>query len=207
MKIWKDRRSAGKLLAARLKNIKADLVLGIPRGGVVVAAEVAKDLHLPLDIVVTRKLGAPGQEELALGALDPDGEVVWEKSLIEDLRLKIDDLKDKVKQEAEEIKRRENLYRQGKESLNLKNKVVILADDGMATGATIFSAIKYLKRHQARIVLAIPVTSNNALEKVKNDADKYVVLEIPEYFQAVGQFYHQFEPVTDKEVIQLLNYG
>lgn len=206
MKIFKDRQAAGELLANRLKDTKADLVLGIPRGGVVVAAEIAKDLNLPLDIVVTRKIGAPGQEELALGAVDPDGEVVWDYELLKQLELKIesDQLAEKIEETKEEIKRREEQYRQGR-PLDVQDQMVILVDDGIATGATILSAIKYLKRHGARIVLAVPVASQEALRKMEGEVDQSVVLETPEYFAAVGQFYHQFEPVTDEEVIQLTN--
>ncbi len=194
MKIFKDRKSAGKLLADRLKNVDADLVLGIPRGGVVVAKEVAAGMNSLLDIIVTRKIGAPGQEELALGAVDPDGEVIWDR-----------DSKFEINDEINEIRRREKLYRQDKKPLNVKNKTVVLVDDGMATGATTLSAIKYLKRHGAKVILAVPVASQEALEKVKNEAMEVVVLEIPENFQAVGQFYHEFLPVSDEEVIQLLN--
>ncbi len=193
MKIFKDRKSAGKLLANRLKNTKADLVLGIPRGGVIVAKEVATELNLPLDVIVTRKIGAPGQEELALGAVDPDGEVIWDR-----------DSKFEINDEINEIRRREKLYRQDKKPLNVKNNTVVLVDDGMATGATTLSAIKYLKRHGAKVILAVPVASQEALEKVKNEADKTVVLEIPGNFAAVGQFYHEFLPVSDEEVIQYL---
>ncbi len=204
MKIFKDRIATGQLLANRLKNIQSDIVLGIPRGGVVVAAEIAKDLNLPLDIVVTRKIGAPGQEELALGAVDPDGEVVWDFNLINDLRLKIDDLRPEIQNQWKELKRREDLYRNGRSPLDVNGKTVILVDDGIATGATILSAIKYLKRHGARIILAVPVASQDALRKVEGEVDQSVVLEVPEYFQAVGQFYQQFEAVSDEEVVQLL---
>src|SRR3989344_7864750 len=117
MKIFKNRQAAGQLLVKRFKNTTADLVLGIPRGGVVVAREVADLLKLPLDIVVTRKIGAPTQPELALGAVDGDGEVVWDENLINDLGLRIKDLQKIVATEAEEIKRREQTYRQGKNSL------------------------------------------------------------------------------------------
>ncbi|MDD5147659.1 MAG: phosphoribosyltransferase family protein [Candidatus Daviesbacteria bacterium] len=204
MKIFKDRQSAGKLLVERLKNIKADLVLGIPRGGVVVAAKIANELNLPLDIVVTRKIGAPGQEELALGAVDPDGEVVWDQELLDELKIKPEDLKQKIGTEIKELKRREKLYRQGRPSLDISGKTVILTDDGMATGSTTLAAVKYLKRHGAKIILAIPVTSSDALRKVEEDVEDSIILEIPEYFQAVGQFYHEFEAVSDEEVIQLL---
>lgn len=211
MKLFKDRKSAGQLLAKRLKNVSADLILGIPRGGVVVAAEVAKDLNLPLDIIVTRKIGAPNQEELALGAVDPDGEVVWDNELLKQLELKIPSLgfardknfKFQIDEEINEIKRREELYRQGRQPVDVESKRVILVDDGMATGSTMLAAIKYLKRHGAKIILAVPVASAEALKKMTNDVDDSIVLEVPAYFAAVGQFYHQFEPVTDEEVIQL----
>lgn len=201
----RDRITAGKLLADRLKDVKADLVLGIPRGGVVVAAEIAKDLDLPLDIMVTRKIGTPGQEELALGAVDPDGEVVWDRELLEQLNPPAGGLKSKIEEEKEEIKRREKLYRGDREVLEVAGKRVILVDDGIATGATILAAVRYLKRHGARIVLAVPVASQEALRKMEGEVDQSVVLEAPEYFQAVGQFYHQFEPVTDEEVVQLMD--
>lgn len=204
MKIFKDRIAAGQLLAERLKDVKADLVLGIPRGGVVVASVVAELLKLPLDIVITRKIGAPAQEELALGAVDPDGEVVWDSELLTQLDPPAGGLKFKINEEIEEIKRREEMYRQGKEPLNVENKKVILVDDGIATGSTTLAAVKYLKRHGAKIILAVPVASQEAIKKVKNEVEECVILETPEYFQAVGQFYHEFEAVTDEEVIQCL---
>lgn len=212
MKIFKDRKAAGKLLAKRLRQYKGkknSIVLGIPRGGVVVAAEVAKSLKLTLDIIVTRKIGAPSQPELALGAVDADGEVVWDKELLSQLELKIEsgEMAEKIDDEMEEIKRREREYRQGREPLDVKNKVVILVDDGIATGATTLAAIRFLRRHQAKkIVLAVPVASRAAIDKTVGEFGEVLCLEIPEYFQAVGQFYHHFEPVTDSEVIQLLNH-
>lgn len=205
MKIFKNRQAAGKLLAEKLQDIKADFVLGIPRGGVIVAAEIAKDLNLPLDIVVTRKIGAPGQEELAVGALDPDGEVVWDNQLLKQLNPPADGLKSKIKDAWKEAKRREDLYRQGRSPLFIEGKRVILADDGIATGATVLSAVKYLKRHGAKVILAVPVASKGALEKVKEECKQVIVLQMPEDFGAVGQFYQQFEPVSDEEVIQYLN--
>lgn len=193
MKIFKDRQAAGKILANRLKEVKADLVLGIPRGGVVVAKEVATSLNLPLDVVITRKIGAPNQPELALGAVDPDGKVVG-------------GLKFNIDEELKEIKRRENLYRSGREPLEVKNKTVLLVDDGIATGLTVLSAIKYLKRHGAKVILAVPVASQEALEQVKETCEQLIILHTPEYFQAVGQFYQEFEPVSDSEVVQYLNH-
>lgn len=206
MKIFKDRVSAGKLLAKRLKDTKADLVLGIPRGGVVVAAGIAKVLKLPLDIIVTRKIGAPIQSELALGAVDPDGETVWEKKLLNDLRLKINDLGEIIQNEWKELKRREDLYRGEKPPLKPEGKIVILVDDGIATGSTTLAATAYLKRHKAKkIILAVPVASREAAERLTREIDEAVILETPDYFQAVGQFYQSFLPVSDQEVIQLLS--
>ena len=204
MKIFKDRVAAGKVLAQRLKDTRADLVLGIPRGGVVVANEVAKSLKLPLDVIVTRKIGAPGQPELALGAIDPDGEAVWEKELLEELRFKMGDLGDEVQKQWKELKRREDLYRGDKGELKIGDKIVILVDDGMATGATVLAAVGYLKRRGAYVTLAIPVASRDALEKVKSEVDELVVLDTPIPFGSVGQFYHEFESVDDETVVQLL---
>ena len=207
MKIFKDRQSAGKLLSKHLKKYKDKndvLVLGIPRGGVVVAKEIAKELELPLDIIITRKIGHPDQPELALGAVDADGQVVWAEKLLEESGIRSEELSDKVKVEVEEIKRREQVYRQGKDKLDVGGKTVILVDDGIATGATILSAVEYLKRHGAKIILAVPVASREAIDKIVGEVGEVVVLETPAYFQAVGQFYQDFQPVEDQEVIQYL---
>ncbi|MBI2020603.1 phosphoribosyltransferase [Candidatus Daviesbacteria bacterium] len=206
--MFKDRTSAGKLLAQHLKNTKADLVLAIPRGGVVVGAEIAKQLNLPLDVIITRKIGAPNQPELALGAIDPDGEVVWDDKLVMDVGVKTDQLKDTIRNELDELARRDEVYRQGKESLAVENKTIILVDDGIATGSTTLAAINYLKRHQVkRVILAVPVGSRESMDKIGREIGqmgKVIVLDTPDYFQAVGQFYQQFLPVSDEEVIQLL---
>lgn len=200
MKIFKDRISAGRLLAKHLKQYKGQentIVLGIPRGGVVVAKEVAKELKLSLDIIVTRKIGHPNQPELALGAVDPDGEVVGDVGGFGEI----------VMDELKELKRREREYRHARPRLAklMEGKVVILVDDGIATGATTLAAIKYLKRHDAeKIIMAAPVASKEAHNKLKNEVDEMVILETPEYFQAVGQFYQEFGEVTDEEVVQLL---
>lgn len=207
MKLYKDRQEAGQLLGERLKDFahgSDSIVLAIPRGGVVVAREIAKKLNLPLNIVLVRKIGAPGQKELALGAVDADGEVVWDEGLLEQLDLTAEDLKSEIAQEMEEIKRREKLYRQGERLLNIENKVVILVDDGIATGSTILSAIKYLQAHGAKqIIVAVPVSSNETFKKVAKEV-KIVVLNLPDPFQAVGQFYENFQPVEDQKVIRLL---
>lgn len=205
MKIFKDRKAAGKLLAEKLreyKNSKDTLVLGIPRGGVVVAYEIAKELKLPLNVIITRKIGHPYQSELAVGAVAADGEVIGEFGGLEGIR-------EILEQEVEEIKRREKLYRQGREPLKIAGKTVILVDDGIATGATILSAIKFLKRYKAKkIILAVPVASEDSVDKIileLGNSKDAIVLETPENFQAVGQFYQSFDPVEDWEVVQLLS--
>ena len=205
MKIFKNREAAGKLLADRLRKYKAKvntLVLGIPRGGIVVAYQVAKKLKLPLDVIVTRKIGHPNQPELAIGAVDADGKIAWQENFIKE---SIKDPAGLVSKQVQEIKRRNNLYRQGKKQLLLKNKTIILVDDGIATGATVLSAINYLKRHQAKkVILAVPVASRESAFDLSKQTDELIILEIPSDFQAVGQFYHQFDSVKDEEVIQYL---
>lgn len=212
MKLFKDRKSAGQLLSKHLKKYKAKentIVLAIPRGGVVVAYQIAKKLKLPLDIIITRKIGAPAQPELALGAVDADGNVIWDERLLQDTGFKKDELNPIINSEVDEIKRRESVYRLGKNPLNLTGQTVILVDDGIATGSTTLAAVNYLKKHRVKkVILAVPVASQDTKIKVLNKLGKFgevIVLETPDYFQAVGQFYYEFEPVTDQEVVQLLN--
>lgn len=210
MKIFKNRQAAGKLLAQRLRHFSSDrgiIVLGIPRGGVVVAYEISKQLNLPLDVIITRKIGAPNQKELALGAIDADGEVVWDEKRVLELEVKSEQVKEIIREELDELERREKAYRKGKKPLEVEGKTIILVDDGIATGSTTLAAINYLKRHKSKkIILAVPVSSKDSLEKIKSEVDEVVVLEIPDEFSAVGQFYQEFPPVEDEEVISLLNY-
>lgn len=213
MMIFKDRKSAGQLLAKKLiiyQGKKDVIVLGIPRGGVVVADEVAHALKLPLDIVITRKIGAPSQPELALGAVDPNGQIVWDQQLLDDLGLKIDDLRDQVQNQVEEIKRRDQLYRSARGPLAVAGQTVILVDDGVATGATIISAINYLKSLAVKdIVVAVPVASSDIAQRLNQLVDEVIILHAPENLGAVGNFYSNFEPVNDQWVIKLMstNYG
>lgn len=211
MKIFRDRKAAGQLLSKHLKQYKArknTIVLAIPRGGVVVASEIAKKLKLPLDIIVTRKIGAPTQPELALGAVDADGNVIWDEGLLKETGFKKDDLVPVINKEVDEIKRRGSVYRLGKKQLNLLGQTIILVDDGIATGSTTLAAINYLKKHRAKkVILAVPVASHDTKAKVTRGLGKFgsvLVLETPAIFAAVGQFYYEFEPVTDQEVVQLL---
>lgn len=212
MMIFKDRQAAGKLLAKRLTGYQNDpqaIVLGIPRGGVVVACEVAKSLKLPLEVVITRKISSPDQRELALGAVDEDGEVVWNERLLAESRIKKQELRGEIKEQMREITRRKDLYRhQRRLPWGLEEKTVVLVDDGIATGATVEAAIKYLKRHGAKkMIVAAPVAAPDTMEMLENQADEVIVLSTPASFAAIGQFYQNFEQVEDKEVIKLLNSG
>lgn len=203
--MFKDRTHAGRLLAEELSARHAErentIVLGIPRGGVVLANEVARRLSLPLDIIVTSKIGAPGNPEYAIGAVDPDGEVTPNPyaaySLLE--------LKQLAVPVHHKIESRLRLYRGAQEPLNLSGKTVILIDDGIATGLTVISAIAYLRRHGASsIVVAVPVIAAGAAALIRPDVDELVALEEPEVFYAVGQFYRHFDQVSDDEVLEAL---
>lgn len=208
MVICKDRVSAGILLAEKLhkyKGRKDAIVLGIPRGGVVLAYEIAKALKLPLDVVITRKIGDPRQPELALGAVDPSGEVIWDQVLMSEVGIQISDLTKEVQKQLDEIKRREQIYRVGKSPLDVQGKIVILVDDGIATGETMFSAVKYVKKLGAKkVVVAAPVGAADSIGKISAEADEMVIPYPQEMFGSVGSFYEDFGEVSDKEVVELL---
>lgn len=203
-----DRADAGKKLVEKLekyKNNKNAIVLGLPRGGVVTAYEVAKELNLKLDIIVTRKIGAPGQPELALGALTQAGEPVLDHNLIEMVGASQGDLQEIIAQERFELSRRLKFYRAGRPNLDLSGKTVILVDDGLATGATMLAAIVSARSLGAsKIVVAIPVSPIDTLNKINNFADETVCLYAPEIFFGVGGFYESFLQTEDQEVIDLL---
>ena len=206
--MFRDRVEAGELLAHALKaydkNPKA-IVLGLPRGGVVTAYAVAKKLTLPLDILSLRKIGAPQNPELALGAVSATGEIFLNEDLISHLGVPEGALASKIKSERERALERYERFRKGREPLHLEGKTVILVDDGLATGATMQAAILTAKAQgAARVVLAVPVAAPESLEEVKDNADEEVCLNTPFFFQAVGQFYEDFSQVEDEEVISLL---
>ncbi len=207
--IFRDRSEAGKLLGQKLQleltafQLNEGVVLGLPRGGVVLANEVARLLHLPLDIIVTRKIGAPFNPEYALGAINEEGDLIMER---EDERyLDRENLNRLIENEKSELVRRLKLYRGNKAPLNLKGKVAILVDDGVATGATMMAAARSAKKKgAARVVVAVPVISKEALERLQFETDKIIFLHLPDFLGAVGAFYLQFDQVTDQEVITFL---
>lgn len=208
--LFADRREAGEFLAVRLTSFigQNPLVLSIPRGGVVVAAPVARRLAAPLDVIVPRKLPAPHNEELAVGAVAEDGTLYVDETLVAYLGVTHDYLRREAARQIEEITRRTRLYRRARPPREVRDRTVILVDDGVATGYTVLAALRYLRHQQPRqLVLAVPVASPDTLLKLREEADKVVVVSTPEPFYAVGQFYREFAQTTDDEVIDLLEEG
>jgi putative phosphoribosyl transferase len=205
---FEDRSQAGRLLAAELARYKLTknvVVLGLARGGLPVAFEVAKALQAPLDVLVVRKLGAPGQPELAMGAIAVDGTRVLDEETIRYLGISAEAVEVVTRQEQKELERREKLYRAGRPPLNLRGRIAILVDDGLATGSTMLAAIRFSKqRSPERIVLAVPVASTSALEKLRPEVDECVCLAAQEFFYAVGLWYQDFPQTTDAAVKSLL---
>lgn len=208
---FKDRQDAGHQLATKLlkyKNQSNCLVLGLPRGGVVTAAEAATQLHLPLDIICARKVGAPHNPELAIGAVTETGEGYFNQDLIDYLRVTPGFLKTSIEVEKKEAQRRLKIYRQNRLPLVLENKTLILIDDGMATGATMKAAVKSVKASgAAKIIVAVPVSAYETFEEVKQEVDECISLDIPMPFYAVGEFYQDFSQTTDDEVIEILSHS
>lgn len=181
------------------------LVLGIPRGGLVVAAPVAEAIGGELDIVISRKVGAPHNPELAIGAVTPDGVALWNQKLLDDLHLEASSMETLVKAEAKEIHRRLSQYRRRQGPPPMCGRVIVLVDDGLATGFTALAALRYLARQQPRhLLLAIPVAPWETVDFLKGEVDELICLATPEPFYAVGQFYRHFSQVSDAEVIAIL---
>lgn len=205
--MFRDRVDAGERLAHRLARYRGShaLVLGIPRGGVPVAAAVARALDADLDIVVARKLGAPFSEELAIGAVTADGVRYLNEAMIADLGVDSAYLDQVTRRESAEAARREARFRGGAPPLDVAGRTVILVDDGLATGATMIAAARSIRaRRPARLVIAVPVGSPQACQRLRSEADEVVCLEAPESFWAVGLYYRDFSQTLDTEVEQLL---
>jgi predicted phosphoribosyltransferase len=206
--LFRDRHEAGKLLAQKLLDLKGNpnaIVLGIPRGGVVVAYEVAKTLGLPLDVFVARKIGAPGNPELAIGAVASDGTVVLDEVSISLMGVPKQYIEKETERQKEEIRKRIQAYRGGREGYSLQGKIVILVDDGVATGATIIASLRAIKAsNPSQTILAVPVAPPDTVEKLRREADKVICLYTPSPFWAVGAFYVNFEQISDEEVQALL---
>jgi predicted phosphoribosyltransferase len=203
-----DRKEAGRNLAEALSayaDKKDVLVLALPRGGVPVAYEVAKSLHVPMDLWIVRKLGVPGHEELAMGALAGGGLYVLNDEVIDLLRIGRNIIDDVMAHEKEELERRNRLYRQGRPPPDVEGKTVIVIDDGLATGATMRAAVISLRQAGAtRIIVAVPVGAPSTCEDLEEEADKVICLFTPEPFYGVGVWYDDFSQTMDKEVQSLL---
>lgn len=207
---FRDRLDAGRLLAAELTRHKFNfventIVLGLPRGGVVVGSAIADVLRLPLDVVVVRKLGVPSQPELAMGAIAGDRIRVLDNNLIEELCVSEAEVEAVVLKEMEEVGRRERLYRDERPAPDLHGWTVILADDGLATGSSMMAAVEYVNSFRpAAVVIAVPVGSTSACDWLKRFVSECVCLATPEPFLSVGTWYADFYQVTDGEVRKLL---
>jgi predicted phosphoribosyltransferase len=206
---FSDRRAAGKLLAKKLTSYASDpnvVVLGLPRGGVPVAYEIAQALDARLDAFEIRKLGVPGHEELAMGAIGSGGSCYLNAHVIDALGIPSDEIDQVVARERRELDRREKLYRDSRPRPDLTGKTVILVDDGIATGSSMHAAVAALRRHHpARIVVAIPVAPVDSLAELRAEVDELVCWTTPEPFYAVGAAYEDFPQVGDDEVRALLN--
>lgn len=206
--MFRDRLDAGRQLGERLLGYrnKNTLVLGIPRGGVPVAAEVARVLDAELDVIVARKLGAPGYPELAIGAVTSNGGRFLNDQVIREVGVSDEYLRRISEAEMEEARAREHRFRRGRGALRIEGKTVIIVDDGIATGATVRAAVRSARMHSPqRIVVATPVGSVSACEALRGEADEVVCLFEPEAFWAVGYYYLRFDPVPDDEVERLLH--
>ena len=205
---FRDRRDAGRRLAAELRAYvdRPDvIVLALPRGGVPVGYEVARALHAPLDVFVVRKLGLPGHEELAMGALASGGVRVLDENLIRVARVSDSDIERVTAAELAELERRERQYRGERPFPDLTGKTVILVDDGLATGSTMRAAVAALRREgPSRIVVAVPVAAPETCDSVREIADDVICALTPEPFRAVGLWYEDFSQTTDEEVRDLL---
>ena len=205
---FSNRAQAGEVLAQRLLAYagRADvLVLALPRGGVPVGFVVAKALHVPLDVLLVRKLGMPGHEEYAIGAVAAGGTCVLQSEVISAYEIPPAVIEALTTRELREIERREKLYRAGRPALQLQDKTVILADDGLATGSTMLAAARVARAAgPARLIVAVPVGSIEACEILQSEVDEVICLSTPEPFNAVGQWYAHFDQTSDDEVIALL---
>ena len=205
---FRNRSEAGQRLAEKLEayaNRPEVLVLALPRGGVPVAAEVARRLHAPLDVVVVRKLGLPGEKELAMGAIASGGMRVLNHEVVDSFQVSDKVIDTVTAQEQLELKRREQAYRGDRPPPEVRKRTVLLVDDGIATGSTMFAAIASLrKRGAGRIVVATPTVSASTYDEMREVADEVVAVMVPEEFYGVGQWYEDFSQTTDDEVRRLL---
>jgi predicted phosphoribosyltransferase len=206
--VFEDRRDAGRLLARDMEGSRDwgdAIVLGLPRGGVPVAYEVARALNLPLDIFVVRKLGVPGEEELAMGAIASGGTVVINRLVVHELAIPRQVIEAVVARENLEIERREGAYRQGHPPARIDRRTAILIDDGLATGASMLAAARALRPRARQVIAAVPVAAESACAELRREVDEIICRAIPQPFLSVGSCYRNFAQTTDEEVRALLS--
>jgi putative phosphoribosyl transferase len=204
-----NRRQAGRALAEALSAYRGRpdvVVLALPRGGVPVAAEIAAMLDAPLDLILVRKLGVPGQPELAMGAIASNGACVMNRDVVRQLGIDQEGIDRAVARERQELERRDRAYRGDRAPVSVRDRCVIVVDDGVATGATLRAAMQAIRAQApARLVVAVPVGAPETISRVEREADEVICLAQPQPFYAIGQWYRNFEQVSDDEVRQLLN--
>ena len=209
--VFQDRRDAGRVLghailaSAVWRGGQDGIVLGLPRGGVPVAYEVALALHLPLDIVVVRKLGVPGFAELAMGAVAADGALALNAAIIHEFRIPEDVIDAAVEQERQEVERRERAYRNGRSAEQTEGRLAILVDDGLATGASMLAAVRAVRPRAREVMVAVPVAAQSACNDFRHEVDHVICARMPWPFYSVGSFYRNFEQTPDAEVCSLLS--
>jgi putative phosphoribosyl transferase len=206
-KPYADRRQAGHLLSKSLAGYEPyhPVLLGIPRGGVIVADTIARELKTDLDIVLTRKLGAPGNPELAIGAVSESGRIHLQHEIAEKVGADEDYIQQEIEKQLAELQSRRQRYRRVLPKVSLEGRSVILVDDGVATGSTMQASL-WAARDEApkEVIVAVPVGAQDAIERLEHEADDVVCPYVPPYFYAIGQFYADFEQVDDPEVIEIL---
>ncbi len=208
MTLFRDRTDAGQQLAEALRDYadqKDTLILALPRGGLPVGFEIAKVLHLPMDAFLVRKLGVPGQEELAMGAIAMGGVHFFNQNILGMLDISKEDIQRVIAAEEQEMQRRNQVYRGGKPPPAIENRTVILVDDGVATGATILAAVSALKKMKPKsLIIAVPVAPSDTLQKLEAEVDQVVCLAAPENFFAISAWYQEFPQTSDEQVCDFL---
>lgn len=207
--IFQNREDAGHRLALAMQRYRDSpdaVIAALPRGGVAVGYAMSRDLHLPLDVFITRKIGAPGNPEYALGAISETGNIYVNPEAAAELRLSRTNIEDLATVQREEIHRRQQLYRQGRPARPLNDRLVIVVDDGLATGATFFASVEAIRRqHPRRLVGAVPVGPSETIDRARAVVDDLVVLAAPDHFWSVGAHYAVFDQVSDEQVLEYLN--
>ena len=209
--LFQDRRDAGLVLARAIqewdmaRDWRDGIVLGLPRGGVPVAYEVARTLDLPLDILVVRKLGVPGLGELAMGAVASDGTVAMNAAVLDEFRIPVEAVEAAAAREKVEIERRELAYRNGRLPARIEGRTALLVDDGLATGASMLAAVRSVRPRAREVLVAVPVASESTCKEFRGEVDHMICARIRTPFYSVGSFYRNFEQTSDEEVCTLLS--